>query len=169
MEFVLKPWTQDDLKCLVKYANNPNIARFMKDAFPNPYTEQDGLAFINKFSHDVPVRVFAIHVKGEAAGGIGIHPQGDIMQLNAELGYWLAEPYWGNGIISRAIDEIVPYGFKNFKINRIYARPFSSNKASQRVLEKCGFRLEATIQASFLKNGEVLDELIYAIRRSDGL
>ncbi|MEZ5173688.1 MAG: GNAT family protein [Bacteroidia bacterium] len=166
MEFILRPWTLDDLQSLLKYANNPNIARFMTDSFPHPYTEKDGVNFINKFSHDNPVQVFAIQVNGEAAGGIGIHPQGDIMRLNAELGYWLGEPYWGKGIISEAAKQMIEYGFNTFKINRIYARPYSSNKASQRVLEKSGFRLEARIEKNIIKNGELLDELIYAVRRN---
>jgi len=165
MDFVLKPWSLDDLPSLVRYANNPRIARFMKDVFPHPYTEQAGIEFINRFSHDDPIRVFAIHVNGEAAGSIGIHPQGDIMRLNAELGYWLAEPYWGNGIITSAVREIIPYAFTNFDIRRIFARVFSPNIASQHVLEKCGFRLEANIQASVIKNGEILDEFIFAVRQ----
>lgn len=165
MHYELKPWTLDDLDNLVKYANNWHIAKFMTNAFPYPYSLEDGKNFINKFSHDNPLRVFAIRIHGEAAGGIGLHPQTDIMCMNAELGYWLAEPYWGNGIVTRAIQEIVQYGFEKFDINRIYARPFSSNTASQRVLEKCGFHLEARIEGNILKNGEIFDELIYAKRR----
>ena len=81
-----------------------------------------------------------------------------------ELGYWLAEPFWGNGIMSKAIEEIVDYGFDKFQITRIFARHYGSNKASQRVLEKAGFVLEATFEKTFYKNGEFLDELVYAIR-----
>ena len=55
--------------------------------------------------------------------------------------------------------------FERLDINRIYARPFGSNLASQRVLEKTGFVLEARIQGAFIKNGKIEDELIYARRR----
>ncbi|WP_394802161.1 GNAT family N-acetyltransferase [Pontibacter ruber] len=58
-------------------------------------------------NQSTPPHILAIEVNGEAAGGIGLHPQPDIYRKNAELGYWLAEPYWGNGIISRAIPQMV--------------------------------------------------------------
>jgi RimJ/RimL family protein N-acetyltransferase len=112
-----------------------------------------------------PQHIFAIDVNGEAIGGIGIHQQQDIMRKNAELGYWLAQPFWGNGIITRAIPQIVDYGFKTFDITRIFARPFSNNLRSIRVLEKCGFIHEATFKKTIWKNDEFLDEHFYAIRK----
>src|SRR5690606_19183838 len=102
---------------------------------------------------------------GEAAGGIGIHPKTDIEQKNAELGYWLAEPYWGKGIMSRAIAKAVEIGFRNFEITRIVGRTFGHNVGSQRALEKAGFVLEGRFRNAFFKNGEFTDELVYAIRR----
>ena len=110
---------------------------------------------------NTPTNIFAIDINGEACGGIGIHPQEDVQRKNAELGYWLAEPFWGNGIISKAIPQIVEYGFKNFDITRIYARPYGTNNASQRVLEKAGFTLEGKFEKTLFKNGEFLDEWIY--------
>ena len=84
---------------------------------------------------------------------------------NAELGYWLAEPFWGNGIITKAIVQIVEYGFMNFDITRIFARPYGTNEASQRVLGKAGFTFEGKFEKTLFKNGEYKDELIYAVRR----
>lgn len=109
-----------------------------------------------------PQKVFAIEVNGEAAGSIGIFPQSDIHEKSAEIGYWLSEKYWGNGIMPGAIAEIVAYGFETFDIVRIYARPFSTNKDSQRVLEKAGFVLEARLKKALYKSGEYMDELIYS-------
>jgi RimJ/RimL family protein N-acetyltransferase len=137
---VLRLWTLDDLDSLVHYANNWNVARFLTDGFPHPYTAEDGKAFIEKVAADNPVHIFAIDIDGQAVGGIGIHPQSDIQRKNAELGYWLAEPYWGQGIVTAAIYEIVEFAFKTYDINRIFARPFGNNLASQRVLEKQGLR-----------------------------
>ena len=96
MHLVLRPWRLSDLPNLLKYANNPNIAANMTNGFPHPYTKADGLKFIAFANQDDPVHIFAIEVDGEAVGGIGIHPQSDIHSKNAELGYWLAEPYWGS-------------------------------------------------------------------------
>lgn len=165
MEFKLRPFTMDDVDSLAKHANNPRIAMFLTDAFPHPYTKEDAVRFITLASKDNPARIFAIEVNGEVAGGIGIHPQADIYKRNAELGYWLAEHYWGKGIISKAIPLAVKIAFENYDIDRVFARPFSTNGASQRVLEKAGFALEARFEKTLIKNGELIDELVYAIRK----
>ena len=165
MKFSLRPWNITDLDSLVKYANNPRIARFMTDRFPHPYTAEAGNAFISMATAPDPVRVFAIDIGGEACGGIGLHPQEDIQRRNAELGYWLAEPFWNKGIISRAIPQVIDYGFRTLDIDRIFARPFGSNAASQHVLEKTGFVLEARLSKTLVKNSVAEDELIYAVRR----
>jgi RimJ/RimL family protein N-acetyltransferase len=165
MHFTLRPWKIEDLNSLVKFANNYKIAKFMTDKFPHPYNAENGKIFIESATNDFPLNIFAIDINGEASGGIGLHLQGDIQCKNAELGYWLAEPYWGKGIISKAVEQIVDYGFKTWKISRIFARPFGTNIASQKVLEKAGFKLEARLDKTLFKNGEYLDELIYAVRR----
>jgi RimJ/RimL family protein N-acetyltransferase len=165
-DFKLRPWEMNDLDSLVHHANNFNIAKFMTDGFPYPYTIENGKTFIAFAMKDNPIHIFAIDVIGKAVGGIGIHPQTDIHKKNAELGYWLAEPFWGQGIISSAIKEITDFAFKTYDINRVFARPFGTNAASQRVLEKSGFVLEARFEKTLFKNGEYLDELVYAIRRN---
>jgi RimJ/RimL family protein N-acetyltransferase len=164
-DFSLRAWNPRDVGSLLKYADNSKIARNLTDKFPHPYTRQDGVNFISMASSFDPPRIFAIDIECEAVGSIGIFPQEDVHRLNAEMGYWLAEPFWGLGIISRAIPQIVEYGFKTWDIRRIFARPYGTNLASQRVLEKNGFVLEARFSETLIKNGELLDELIYAIRR----
>jgi RimJ/RimL family protein N-acetyltransferase len=165
MQFKLRPFNLNDLDSLVENADNVEIAKFMTDAFPNPYTIEKGKAFIEMANKDNPVHIFAIAVNEKAVGGIGIHPQTDIHKKNAELGYWLGEKYWGNGIMTRAIKQMIEFGFKTYDITRIYARPFGSNIASQRILEKTGFILEARIKNNLYKNGQFDDELIYAVRK----
>lgn len=165
MTFQLRPFTLNDLESLVQQANNPKIAMFMTDRFPHPYTKQDGENFIAFANQDDPVHIFAIDVDGKAVGGIGIHPQFDIYKKSMELGYWIGESYWGNGIVSSAIKQMIDFGFKTYDIDRIYARPFGTNTASQKVLDKTGFKLEAQFEKTLFKNGEYIDELIYAVRR----
>ena len=167
MKFKLRPWNISDLDNLVKYANNWNIAKNMTDQFPYPYSEKDGKAFIEMATKDNPIHIFAIDVDGQAVGGIGIHPQGDIHRKNAELGYWLAEPFWGQGIISNAIKPIVDFAFETYAINRVFARPFGTNIASQKVLEKNNFVLEGKFKQVLIKDHSLLDELVYAIRREN--
>ncbi|MEO1260481.1 MAG: GNAT family protein [Bacteroidota bacterium] len=165
MNFTLRTWSPDDLDSLVKFANNLKIAKNLTNLFPHPYTEESGRNFIKMAREGKPRRIRAIDVNGEAVGAIGLHPQTDIMCKNAELGYWLAEPFWGQGIMTRAVRLTVDYGFEHWDINRIYARPFGTNIASQKVLEKAGFILEGQFEKTIFKNGEFLDELIYAVRR----
>ncbi len=166
LSFTLRPWQLSDLPSLVKHGNNKKIFDNMRDMFPYPYTEEAGIKFLHRIMADKPTKVFAIEIDNEACGSIGIFPQEDISRINAELGYWLSEKHWGKGIITAAVKEMVKYGFETWPIQRIYAIPFPENKASQKVLQKAGFRLEATIEKSIIKNNIIQDELIYAIRRS---
>lgn len=166
MGIILRPFKLEDLDDLISNANNVKIAERLTDAFPSPYTHQDGIDFLNKVMQQSPPEVLAIDLDGKMIGNIGIHPQKDVHRLNAELGYFIGEDYWGKGYATEAIKKMIDYGFENFPINRIFSRPFSSNPASQKVLEKCGFILEARINGILVKNGKTEDELIYAVRRT---
>lgn len=165
IDFALRPWRLDDIDSLVKYANNPHIAQYMTDGFTHPYTIETGMAFIVFANKDTPIHIFAIEVNGEAIGGIGIHLQADIFRKNAEIGYWLAEEYWGNGIISQAILNATDFAFNTYDITRVFARTFESNKASQRVLEKAGYMIEGSYQQTIYKNGAFQNEIVYAKRK----
>lgn len=167
MDFKLRPWDISDLDSLVKYANNQNVAKNMTDKFAFPYTENHGKVFIEFANKDNPIHIFAIEAEGEAIGSIGIHPQEDIRRKNAELGYWLAEPFWNKGIMSSAIREMVNFAFETYTIERVFAIAFGTNKASQKVLEKNGFMLEAVLKETIIKNEEFLDEWIYTVRRKN--
>lgn len=164
--FELRPWQLTDLPCLVRNANDPEIAANMTDTFPYPYSIATGEKFLQRVTSDQPAKVMAIMIEGEPSGSIGIFPLQDIFRRNAELGYWLARKHWGKGIMSGAVEQLVDHAFDNFpEIERIFARPFGSNIASQRVLDKAGFLLEAKFKGTIIKNGKVEDELVYGIRR----
>jgi RimJ/RimL family protein N-acetyltransferase len=165
MNLILRSWRETDLDSLIKNINDPAIAKFMTDQFPFPCDAEKGRTFIANANKHIPQRIFAIEVSGEACGAIGIHPKEDIDRKNAEIGYWLGKAHWGKGIITAAIKQITDHGFKSFDITRIYARPFHTNIASQKALEKAGFKLEARFEKTIFKNGEFLDELVYAMRK----
>lgn len=166
-QFKLRPWSMDDLPSLVKYANNPNIASNLSDGFPHPFTEADGKRFLEHFQEEDSGTVLCIEVDGEAAGSIGIHPRSGMYRKHVAIGYWLAEPFWGRGIISQAIPQIVDLAFEKYDINKVFACPYGKNKASHRVLEKCGFELEATLKDNIFKNSELDDELLYVVFRNE--
>jgi RimJ/RimL family protein N-acetyltransferase len=163
MEFRLRPWKLDDLDRLVALANNPRIAGFMTNVFPHPYTAEDGRIFLQRVLQDDPSKILAVEVDGEIVGSVGIFPLTDIFCKNAEIGYWIGEPYWGRGIAVKAVQEICIYGTMTWNLHRLFARPFGSNLRSKRVLEKAGFDLEAHLKESIYKNGVYEDELIYSI------
>ena len=164
MKINLKKWEITDIEALLKYAGNPQITRFMSDVFVHVSTPEGAIKFI-EFANSGSDRLYrAIEINGEVVGGIGILVQTDIYRKNAELGYWLAEPFWGKGIISQIIPMIVSEAFDTMNINRIFAKPFHTNFASHRVLEKSGFTLEAILEKTIFRNGEYLDEYILGIR-----
>src|SRR6185436_18701177 len=113
------------------------------DAFPHPYTKQDARAYIRSVRERVPETTFAIAVGEEAVGSVGFVLRHDVERVSAEIGYWLAEPFWGRGIATEALVAMTDYAIATHKLTRLYALPFAWNGASCRVLEKAGYTLEA--------------------------
>ena len=158
---ILRSWRKEDAPSLVKYADNPKIAGNMRDGFPNPYTISDAEQFLRMATGDKTALLLAIEIDGEACGGIGVHSFTDIYRKTAEIGYWLAEPFWGRGIMTTAVKAMVPVAFEHFDIVRLQAGVYSTNPASMRVLEKAGFEREAVHKKAIFKNGEILDEVVF--------
>jgi RimJ/RimL family protein N-acetyltransferase len=162
--FILRPFRLTDKEALVKHGNNKKISDNLRDRFPHPYTIEGAEWFINFVLADKgPVKNFIIDIDGEAVGAISFTPGEDVYRLNAEIGYWLGETFWGKGMMTNAIKLIVKYIFENFEIKRIFAIPYASTAGSIRALEKAGFKREATIKKGVIKNGIILDYHIYSI------
>lgn len=165
MDYKLRKWRESDKTSLVKHANNKKIAMYLRNGFAHPYTSETADFFLNLVKDNPDHPMFAIEVNGEAVGGVGLHPQKDIYSKNAEIGYWISEDYWGKGIMTKVIKEMLAYGWENLEIDRVVAIIFGTNVGSIKVAERCGFVLEATLSKTIYKFGEYEDELIYAIRR----
>ena len=147
----------------MSYANNPNVARQLRDRFPHPYTAADARQFIQSVAPARPTTSFAIVVGEEAVGGTGFAPGADVERYSAEVGYWLAEPFWGRGIACEAVRLLSAYAFDTCNMLRLFALPFADNVRSIRVLEKAGYTCEATLRASSVKDGVVRDQALYAL------
>ena len=106
---------------------------------------------------------FAIEYYEKVVGSISVTRQGNIHSRTGELGYYVAEEYWGKGIATAAVKQICDYVFSNSDIVRIYAEPFAFNAASCRVLEKAGFLLEGVLHSNAYKNGKIEDMKMYAL------
>ncbi len=159
---LLRNFKETDVALMTELANNRNISRNLRDAFPYPYTKEDAEKFIQTFINQNPVTVFAIEYQGEYVGNIGLMVGQDVYRKSAEIGYFIGEPYWNKGIVTTAVNLITDYGFKCLDIVRIHTGVFEYNTASQRVLEKCGFEKEGIFKKSICKDNKIWNEIRYA-------
>ena len=161
--FILRPWKMSDKSSLVKYINNKKIARNLA-TLPYPYTLKDARKWLTKTIKEPKKKKiqnihFAIEINNEAVGSIGLHK---IHDRKAEVGYWLAEKYWGQGIMTEALKIITKYGFNKLKLVRIFAHVYCYNSASKRVLEKVGYKVEGLLRKDAVKNGKNIDHWLLA-------
>lgn len=163
---IIRPWKAEDLNALVSLADNLNIWSALRNSFPHPYTLADGEAWLQLMEQASPVVNFAIEFDGVLAGGIGLILNGDVYIKSAEVGYWIGEPFWGRGIATEALRQMVSYTFTYFDIVRLYAEVFEHNKASMRVLEKNGFYLEGVRRKAVFKQEKLMDDYIWVLLRS---
>lgn len=162
-DFILRGWKIGDEISLQKCANNKNVSRFLFDRFPFPYTIDDAELWVSMNVRQHRVSNFVIDIEGEVAGAIEFKPGDDVHRKNADLGYWLAEQFWGRGIMTEAVNLIIKYAFENFELIRIQSAVNNNNPASMRVLEKAGFKKEGVLKNAIFKDGMVMDEHIFGI------
>ena len=165
----IRKWELSDAKDLAAALSNKKVQDNLRDGLPYPYTEQDGKEFISAMlsADENETFAFAITVDDMVIGSIGIFRQGNIHRQTAELGYYIAEEYWGKGIMTEAVKQICEYVFANSDIIRIYAEPFAYNIASCRVLEKVGFQYEGTLRSNAVKNSKVIDMKMYSLLKEE--
>lgn len=163
----LRAWRRDDVASLLRQADNPNVAANMRDRFPHPYTEADAAAWLEQATGEPAGTNWAIDVDGEAVGGIGLMPQQDFNRGTAEIGYWLGEAFWGRGIVTAAVIALTSHALRTLGYRRLFATTLIRNTASQRVLEKSGYVREGVFRRSAVKEGLVLDQVIYSFVESD--
>jgi RimJ/RimL family protein N-acetyltransferase len=173
----IRPWLPSDAASLVRLADDKAVWRNLRDAFPHPYSRKDARAWIRAARREAPCRHFAIEIEAgtgaghagpDLAGGIGLMLQSDVNAGTAEIGYWLGRSFWGRGLMSSALPAFAAFAFEAYRLRRLYARVFAWNAASMRVLEKCGFAAEGRLRGSALKDGEVVDEIVYGKLAGEG-
>ncbi|CAF1127678.1 unnamed protein product [Rotaria sp. Silwood1] len=158
--------TNEDIPSFVKYLNNPIIAANTL-TIPYPYTTRDGEDFIQKIKSKSSNsrRIFSIRLQtnDELIGVCGLIRSIE-NERKTDIGYWLGELYWHRGLMPKAVNkaiEIIKIEWKN--LVRIEATIFPWNKASMRVVEKCGFVFEGILRKRIYKNGQDIDEHLYAL------
>ncbi len=171
MEGLIREWRTEDAKDLAKALSNQHILDNLRDGIPYPYTEEDAKGYIQAMLAADPkvTFAFAITVENRVIGSIGVFRQSNIHSKTAEMGYYIAEDFWGQGIGTSVVRQICDYVFNNTDIIRIYAEPFSHNQKSCRILEKAGFTYEGTLRSNAVKNGMVIDMKMYSMLKEDWL
>ena len=164
----IRSYRAGDAAALVGQADNRNVSRNLRDRFPYPYTPTAAAGWLKHVAAEEPETSFAIATAEELIGGIGIELGEDIHHRSGEIGFWLGEPFWERGIVTSAVVAFTPWAFERFDLVRIWAGVFDRNRASARVLEKAGYLLEGRMRGAVVKDGRVLDELIYAQVRAGG-
>lgn len=164
-DFQIRPYVSSDVAALVKHGNNREVWKNLRDRFPHPYSRAHAIDWLRYVRGQDPPHDFAIATRVELIGGIGLQMQEDVHRRSAEIGYWLAQPYWGRGIATRAVEAMTDYGFAAYPIIRIYANVFEGNDASARVLQRVGYQCEGRLRKSVYKDGKMLDQFVYAMIR----
>jgi RimJ/RimL family protein N-acetyltransferase len=159
---LVRDWRGTDKESLVRFANNRSVWRNLAHRFPHPYTAESADSWFALLAGQAEPTHWALEIDGVAAGGIGIDPGEGIYAKNALFGYWLAEPFWGRGIMTAAVRTTAEYVFAQFDIARLVSPVFEWNPASMRVLEKSGFVREAVLRKSVFKDGQLIDEVVYS-------
>jgi len=141
-------------------------------AIPFPYTDADADQWIQTVADETVKQGRSVNwairrSDGYLVGGIGFHHFQLGSSFKAEIGYWLAKPYWNQGIMTEAVRKVSAFGFKEFGLAKISANVFLNNKGSARVLEKTGYRLEGTLRSHYKKDGKLFDGLLYGKLATD--
>lgn len=165
----LRPLVASDAAAIFQYARNPNVARMTQWA-PHQ-TASQSLAFIQDYAwtnyrQQIP-EPFGITLKDAADTVVGTAGCFWISRTDQcmELGYALAEPLWGQGLIAEAATAVLAYVFRTFDVQRIQARCKVENAASARVMEKIGMQYEGTSRRSVWHNDRYWDMRHYAVLR----
>lgn len=160
----LRDLLKTDEPYLVKYLNNPNVVRYLSSKIPQPYTSEDAKWWLQVGSKENAM-VKAVQWNNEFCGVIGIYTQAFEYAHAAEIGYWLAEPFWNRGIATEAIKAFSKLIFTTTNLKRLYNPVTTKNIASVRVMEKAGYQLEGTLKDSVCHHNELFDEKLFALLR----
>lgn len=155
--YTLRTWQTEDAASLAQYLNNKNIWNNCRDGLPYPYSQEDANVFLAMVQAKENIHDFCIEVNGEAVGNIGFIPATDVERFSAEVGYWIGEPFWNQGIVTDALKKAINYYFEHTDKIRVFAVVFEHNSPSMRVLEKVGFKKTGIFRKACYKNGRFID------------
>ncbi|WP_299490025.1 GNAT family protein [Acaryochloris sp. IP29b_bin.137] len=153
----LRDYERTDLDSLLALANNKRVSRYLVYTFPYPYTRADAEWWISEGVKAEESVTKVIEYNGAFTGSIGLTRQAGWRDHLAEIGYWLGEPFWGKGIATQAVQQMTDHAFSDLQLQKLYAPILAPNKASMRVVEKCGYELEGVLKREVFKDGRYYD------------
>lgn len=156
---LLNPFSIDDASVVAKLAGDKKI-HDMTDELPYPYEQHMAVEWINTHDFNSCNHVFAIRLKevNELMGCVNILQS--YKHKRGMLGYWIGVNYWNKGYGTEAINEVIRYGFEELGLNKIWAESFEHNKASAKIMEKCGMKDEATLKKHYLYKGDKYIDIV---------
>jgi RimJ/RimL family protein N-acetyltransferase len=158
-----------DKPTLVQHLNDRDIYdRTLR--IPFPYTDasaDEWLALVAEITKQQgrPVQWAIRNAEDALIGGCGFDGFQAGKSHRAEVGYWLAKPFWSRGIMTAVVQRVCHHAFEEFGLVKITAHVFPHNPASARVLEKCGFQQEGYLRKHFVKDGQFIDARLFASLR----
>jgi [ribosomal protein S5]-alanine N-acetyltransferase len=161
----VRSYRVEDAASLARHGNNRKIWLNLRDRFPHPFEETPCVEYIAHVLASPAESSFAIDVGGSAIGGISLQVGTDIERIGAEIGYWIGEEFWNRGITTSAIKLLTAHALSELGLFRVFAVPFTRNTASCRALEKAAYQREGLLRRSAIKDGQVLDQFLYATVR----
>lgn len=167
--WVVRSFRPGDEDSLRRAADDWDVARWLRDAFPHPYTAQDARDWVGYASREVADTEFAITTSSQdVIGSVGFRPQEDMHRRSGEVGYWVARSHWRRGVATHALSVLVDYAFADFDLDRLFAGVKEGNVGSVEVLRKLGFRQEGRARRAVVgRHGEIKDELLFGLLREE--
>ena len=138
---LLRPWVEEDAEILYKWAKDPEVGP--RAGWPPHKDVEESREIIRKIFSGEGMWAVVLKETGEPIGCVGYLSAGasnlQIAQDEGEVGYWIAKPYWNLGICTEALGLVIDYCFREKGFKMLWGTFFTSNPASGRVMEKCGF------------------------------
>lgn len=153
-----------DLRACLRHLNTSDVFWQRTSQIPFPYRKTDFFTWIEQAADRLRSSPFGVTwAIREDDGLIGACGLFNIVRGHrAEIGYWLAEDYWGQGIMTAVVEAVCQHGWNELDLVRIHAHVMPDNAASARVLEKCGFQHEGRLRSYFRKGDNRIDADVFA-------
>ncbi len=167
---LLRPWREDEAEIMFRWASNPAVGPIA--GWPTHTSVEESREIIRTVFSAPETYALVLRSTGEPIGSAAIK-SGDALsgslqgKPDAELGYWLAEPYWGRGLMSEAVSALIVRAFNELGYERIWCGYYDGNERSQRVMERCGFRPHHTEIDKPTLLGDLRTEHFMLLLRSD--